>query len=404
MAETLLIRLGSQRSDRIHWLITSTNNQEIIGSGELTNADELAQLTEKAKQRQVIVVVSGADVLLKQLNVPAKSQRAVKLAAPYMLEDEIAQDVEGVFFAYHHLKSTDKQHNCFVAAVDKEQMENWLLWLSDAGIRSIHMIPESLAMPFNDDGYSVIQLEQQIIVRTQAWQSMTIDPATWGLLVTRWQQQEDIRLNCYSPLSIEGDNITVNVMPEELPLAIFAKHIDKNSFNLLQGDYQAKKQRTKILFEWQLVASLLLVVLLFNIAEKGVHLVSLKAQEQQLKDDIVGTYKKAFPTAKKVNVATVKSQLKRKLSDINQGSSEHKFMAMLEKLQPAFASVRTLTPDTLRFDGKRQELRIQVSASSYQDFELFKAELEKAQLSVTVGSQNNQGDKVVGSFMIKEGA
>ncbi len=76
MTETLFIRLGSKAQDTIHWLIlggASDDEAELIGSGELKGAEQLSELTSKAQHRQVKVLVPGCDVLLKSLNVPAKS-------------------------------------------------------------------------------------------------------------------------------------------------------------------------------------------------------------------------------------------------------------------------------------------------------------------------------------------
>ena len=111
MTETLFIRLGSQADDTIHWLVvaeTSNDEQEIIASGELKNAQQLGELTSKAQQRQVKILVPGCDVLLKSLQVPAKSSRAMRLAAPYMLEDGLAEEVEQLFFAYADLAKDER--------------------------------------------------------------------------------------------------------------------------------------------------------------------------------------------------------------------------------------------------------------------------------------------------------
>ena len=51
---------------------TSSDEQEIIASGELKGAEQLSELTEKAERRQVKVLVPGSDVLLKSLKVPSK--------------------------------------------------------------------------------------------------------------------------------------------------------------------------------------------------------------------------------------------------------------------------------------------------------------------------------------------
>ena len=73
---------------------------------------------------------------------------------------------------------------------------------------------------------------------------------------------------------------------------------------------------------------------------------------------------------------------------------------MLSQVQPAFAKVPALKPESLKFDGKRQELRLQAIADDYQHFERFKTALVAANLTVQQGAQNNQGDQVTGSFSI----
>ena len=94
MGETLFIRLGSQAENRVHWLIKTDGQEEIIASGELPNAGELTQLAEKSSARNVVAFVPASDIAIKRLKVPGSSQRAIRLAAPYMLEEELAQDVE----------------------------------------------------------------------------------------------------------------------------------------------------------------------------------------------------------------------------------------------------------------------------------------------------------------------
>ncbi|MEW6983660.1 type II secretion system protein GspL [Colwelliaceae bacterium 6471] len=416
MSETLFIRLGSQKQDLIHWLIWSSNQQEIIASGELTNAEHLSELTEKSQQREVVTFVPGCDVAIKQLTVPGKSQRAIRLAAPYMLEDELAQDVEQLFFAYSNLKQDAQGHNCFVAAVGRTQIEKWRDWLTKAEIRCKIMIPDVLAMPYHEDTWSVVALGHQLLIRQSQWQGMVVDQATWQMIVDRWQQRsksdsgneegaDSTRLpvlNAYSPLPVDIEGLQINAMPEELPLALLAQHVKAQSFNLLQGEFQVKEERSPVLVNWYWAAGIAAFALLANVGMKGAELLKLNAQQQVIEEQIITTYKKAFPESRKVRVATIKSQLKRKLSEVGSTNTGEGFLTMLNKTQPAFSSVPSLKPESLRFDGKRQEIRIQAVAKDYQSFDKFKVALEKAKLSVNQGAQNNQGEQVTGSFSITD--
>lgn len=421
MTETLFIRLGSQAHDTIHWLVmagaTSTNEPEIIASGELQDAQQLSELTSKAAQRQVQIFVPACDVLLKRLKVPAKSNKAMRLAVPYMLEDSLAEEVEQLFFAYAELANDSDGNNCFTAIVAHNQMQQWLSWLADAEIETKSILPDVLAMPINDNGWSAIALgnsvQQQVIVRQGLWQGFALDTSAWQLQcqVFAHQQEADeaealeqqtcIEIQAYSPLA-NSEQLSVSAMPEELPLALMAQSQSSklNRFNLLQGQYKIKESRSHTGQQWLWVAGVAMFALLLSLGHKSVQLWNLNAEQESVKQAIVASYKKVFPKTKRVRVSTIKSQLNRELALLGGVSDGQGFLAMLAKVQPAFAKVPALKPETVKFDGKRQELRIQAIAKDYQAFEQFSVALVAANLTVKQGSQSNQGEQVTGSFSI----
>jgi general secretion pathway protein L len=419
VTETLFIRLGSQAHDIIYWLVvaeSSSDEQEIIASGELKGAEQLSELTEKSERRQVKVLVPGSDVLLKSLKVPAKSSKAIRLAVPYMLEDIFAEDVEKLFFSYADLPNDAEDNNCFTAIVAHQQMQQWLSWLEDAKLYTDVIVPDVLAMPFTPDRWSAITLgdtnQEQVIVRQGFWKGFTLDTNVWQL---QWQhlsteksenaedkeQLNSINVDAYSYLA-QNNQLTIKSMPEELPLALMAKnyHSKLNHFNLLQGQYKVKKNGSNTGQQWLWVAGVALFALLLNLGHKGSQLWQLNAEQEKVQQSIIASYKNAFPQTKRVRISTIKSQLNRELALLGGTGDKEGFLAMLAKLQPAFAKVPGLKPETLKFDGKRQELRLQATAKNYQAFEKFSAELAAADLIVKQGAQNNQGDQVTGSFSI----
>jgi len=401
MAEILYIRLGSQACDEIHWLVWSAAEQEIIASGELSDANQLTQLTEKSLRREVVTFVPCSDVALKSLNVPAKSQRAIRLAVPYMLEDELAQDVEQLFFAYADIKTANSEENCFVGVIEHEQMQQWITWLANAEIDCKKMLPDALSMPKHDDAWTAVQLGEQVLLSQGSWQAMTLDSNVWCLLAKSWQQQETPpTIYSYSELPIIEPELAFEQQAEELPLALLAQNAEKQKFNLLQGEYQVKKQGSPIVKTWAWAAGIAVFALFMNLFVKSVTLFQINDQQAQIEQEIIQVYKKAFPKTKRVRVATIRSQLKSKLKDIGSSNSEERFLSMLDKLVPAFSQVPQLKPDSIKFDGKRNELRMQATANDYQHFEKFKTLLEANQLSVSQGAQNNQGDVISGSFSI----
>ena len=150
--EQLLVRLGSRQEDRVQWLVWSADEQEIIASGELPDASQLATLKERAGQRPAIALVPTCDIAMRWVALPPRASRKVLSAIPFMLEDELAQDVSKQFFAMGPRRG-DQQA---VAIVSREKMEDWQDWLSEAGLYCDKLLPDVLAVPHHEGAWSVL--------------------------------------------------------------------------------------------------------------------------------------------------------------------------------------------------------------------------------------------------------
>lgn len=403
MGETLFIRLGSQAESRIHWLIKTNGQEDIIASGELPNAGELTQLTEKSTTRDVVVFVPASDIAIKRLKVPGSSQRATRAAAPYMLEEMLAQDVEEMCFAFSETKQDDQGHNCFVAALERKQLDTWLQWLAEAEIFSKVLIPDALALPVEPNISSAVMLGEQVLIRLGEWQVMSFEANAWPVVANYFQglSEDSQVINAYSVLSEVPADLTIEYLPEDLPLAILANNHSRK-FNLLQGEFQVKEKRSADTVNWLWVAGIACLALVLNFGLKGAELYSLSSQQAVIETEIIEKYKTVFPETKRVRISTVRSQLRQKLAEVGDSDGVAGFLALLVKLEPALASVPEIKPQTLKFDGKRQEVRMQTIAKDYQYFEKLKVAFEKAGLAVNLGAQNNQGDQISGSFSITD--
>lgn len=403
MGETLFIRLGSQAESRIHWLIKTNGQEDIIASGELPNAGELTQLTEKSTTRDVVVFVPASDIAIKRLKVPGSSQRATRAAAPYMLEEMLAQDVEEMCFAFSETKQDDQGHNCFVAALERKQLDTWLQWLAEAEIFSKVLIPDALALPVEPNISSAVMLGEQVLIRLGEWQVMSFEANAWPVVANYFQglSEDSQVINAYSAFSEVPADLTIEYLPEDLPLAILANNHSRK-FNLLQGEFQVKEKRSADTVNWLWVAGIACLALVLNFGLKGAELYSLSSQQAVIETEIIEKYKTVFPETKRVRISTVRSQLRQKLAEVGDSDDVAGFLALLVKLEPALASVPEIKPQTLKFDGKRQEVRMQTIAKDYQYFEKLKVAFEKAGLAVNLGAQNNQGDQISGSFSITD--
>jgi general secretion pathway protein L len=232
---------------------------------------------------------------------------------------------------------------------------------------------------------------------------MSFEANAWPIIAQHFNAAEENEkvIKAYSALCQVPAELNVEYLPEELPLAILANHHSRK-FNLLQGEFQVKEKRSAASKNWLWVAGIACFALVLNFTLKGLELYQLSNQQAAIEEEIISQYKAAFPQTKRVRIATVRSQLRQKMAEVGNGGEAAGFLPLLIKLEPALASVPEIKPQTLKFDGKRQEVRMQSIAKDYQYFEKLKVALEKVGLTVSLGAQNNQGEQISGSFSITD--
>lgn len=395
--EQLLVRLGANHTDPISWLVYSRTEDEIIASGELPNAEALSSLTERAGQRSVIALAPSSEILLKWVELPPKAGRKIISAIPFMLEDELATDISQQFFAIGP-KRGDEQA---VAVVSHEKMELWQSWLSEAGLFCDTIIPDVLAVPVTENGWSVLTLGEQLLVRQDTFKGVQGE-ATWllpTLVHFTAQQESPITITNYAGIDLSTlPNIEEAQAPLELPMQVLAKEAMQSGFNLCQGDYKVKRKRSGVLNQWRVAAVLAVLALCTSLIDKGFSLYQLKAQNQALSSEINTAVKAGFP-----NIGTyrnVRLKLQSELAKLEQGGGSASMLIMLDQLAPAF-SATDVKPQTLRFDATRTEIRIQAQGKNFEALEQFKRTAENAGFMVEQGAINNRDNGVVGTVSVR---
>lgn len=395
--EQLLVRLGATDTDPISWLVWSTQEEEIIASGELPNALALSTLAERVGQRPVIALAPSSDILLKWVTLPPRAGRKVLSALPFMLEDELATDISEQFFAIGP-KNGDQQA---VAVVSHDKMSMWQQWLSNAGLFCDTLIPDVLAVPVTENGWSILTLGEQLLVRQDSFKGMQGEQ-TWLLpMLSHFasQQEEAVTITNYAGLALDDmPNTTISEAPLELPMHVLTKEALASKFNLYQGEYKVKRKRSSGLSQWRTAAVLAVIVLATSLIDKTVTLYQLESQNAALKADINAAVKAGFPNLGMVR--NVKLKLQSELAKLEQGGGDASMLIMLDQLTPAFAATK-ITPQTLRFDSTRTEIRIQAQGKNFEALEQFKKLAESAGFVVEQGAFNNRDNGVVGTVSIR---
>ncbi|VAW78703.1 hypothetical protein MNBD_GAMMA15-2316 [hydrothermal vent metagenome] len=326
MADTLLIRLAAAEAGFRDWMLV--NEQGDARTPVRTGAPEIGVV---AGASRVVVIVPGEEVLLSEVRVPGRNRQRVLRAIPFALEEQLASDVELLHFA---IGAAQEDEHYPVAVVDRSRMDGWAELLAEHNIVANQWLPEALALPQTDDGWSLMIDGSTVLVRTGLCAGFSADldtfPALVSLFSAREQLPEKACLFGSSILDVEG--LDVSVADQELQaLEILGRGLAQGlSLDLLQGDYSRSEEWGKMLRPWKMTAALLVAGLVLTITATGLNYFSLSKQHDQLTAEIESVYREAFPQARRVvNPRAQMEQALKKLQRQSGGGGETAFLALL---------------------------------------------------------------------------
>ncbi|WP_139041041.1 GspL family type II secretion system protein ExeL [Aeromonas salmonicida] len=390
MSESLVIRLGTNAQQPVEWLVWSPKEEEIIASGTLASAHALGELRERAGGRPVVTLVPGSDLIFRRVSLPGKYSRQAAAALPYLLEEQIASDVDEL----HLVVLAHEGHDVDLMAVDKEKMQTWLGWLEAAGLKSQQLLPDVLALPQAADGWSALQLGKEWLLRQGPCQGIVADEPLLAMLLA--VEAEPVTIHSHTPVP-PIPTANWQAADPELPMLLLAKGALNCQANLLQGPYRPQTEYSRYWLQWRKVAVVAGLLLLVALTQRGVHLYRLAEQDKALKAEIRQVYTRIFPG--ETRIVNVRSQMAQHLKLLGQ-TPQDGVLLLLTELAPTFAEVPGLKPQVLRFDAARGELRLQVTAPGFTEIERFR-ELAGKRFEVQQGEVRSTEGKVEGALVLK---
>ncbi|ABN63663.1 type II secretion system protein GspL [Shewanella sp. SP2S2-4] len=393
MSERLFIRLGRTAEQACSWLVWSEQEQEIIASGELANAQGLSTLTERAGNRPVDVLVPAAAMTLTSVHLPEKGQRQALKALPFMLEEALAEDVD----AMHFTVGPRDGDALSVVAVAHEQMQTWLSCLTEAGLKVKRIVPDCLALPLQECQWAAMNFGNELLLRTGLATGQSL-PLPWLPIALEQLRpaQGEVSVASYTDMQLEG----VELKPQslELPMLVLARGILHAPVNLLGGVYTPKREYSKQLMMWKSAAIVIAIACVLALVNKGLTIHQVNGQIADLKAQSESIYQQLVPGNSRI--VNLRSQMESQLRALQGQGSGAEFFAMLDGLQDAFKQVPELKPNSLRFESARNEIRMQVSAKNYAQIEKFK-EIVGRRFQLDGGTMNSGEDQVTSTLTLR---
>ncbi|WP_286295341.1 type II secretion system protein GspL [Vibrio apostichopi] len=406
MSEFLTVRLSSEPQSPVPWLVWSTSQQEVIASGELSSWEQLDELTPYAEKRSCIALLPGNECLIKRVEIPKGAARQFDSMLPFLLEDEVAQDIEDL-----HLTILDKDaSHATVCGVDREWLKQALEQFREANIVFRKVLPDTLAVPFEEQGISALQINQHWLLRQGNYQAVSIGEAWLPMfLQSDWvvAGEEDQATTIFSYTAMPSDDVQQQsgvewqAKPAELVMSLLSQQAIISSVNLLTGTFKTKSSFSKYWRVWQKVAIAACLLVAVIVTQQVLKVQQYEAQAEAYRAESERIFRAVLPG--KQRIPTV-SYLKRQMNDEAKkygGSGEgDSLLGWLALLPETLGQVKSIEVESIRYDGNRSEVRLQAKSSDFQHFETARVKLEE-KFVVEQGPLNRNGDAVFGSFTLK---
>lgn len=360
---------------------------------------------ENATGTPIILLVPTEEVLLTEVELKLPGAKLRK-ALPYALEEQLAEDIEELHF------SIGGQHNgrTNVAVVRNQLMEGWLETFAKRGLTPRAIVPDVLALPWQENEWFIANEAERAIVRTGAHLGFSCHPdhlstILEGLLDNDAQEP---------PATVHIWNCGGSSMPD-LPttlhkiqshrcdshmLSLLAQGFQpRQAFNLLQAEFNQQTDLSRSLKPWRWAAGLFGLWFVLGIAYLNVQKDQLKTQKLALNQQAESIYRNTFPDAKRV--VNPRVQMEQKLRSLRGGgpAPENQFLNLLANAGEVFSKEKNLSLERISYRG--DQLTLKVSAKTLGQLDAFKETLKsKAGVQAELRDADSGPDKASGQIRI----
>lgn len=357
MRETLHIRLPdwietpdveAAASPTVAYAITSTEPPVSV----LVREAPLSEVLDGAAGKLIRLYAPAQDVRLLTAAVPAKQASKALLAVPYALEDQFAEDVETLHFAIAPTPLPGGEWP--VAVVSAQHMRDWLSPFNERGLVPEALIPETLALPWRDDGrWTALAEPGHVTVRTgpTAGFGCLAEDLEMFLGLAEGETKQALRILITQGVDVDFTRLErdVELLPGlSHPLEALARHYrPQQSINLLQGPFALRRALAREWQAWKLPATLLAAC--FALGALGNGLTALALKSQVAKQEIANQerFRALFPAEQRI--VDLRVQAERQFTALQGGSRGNSVLPLIDAFAGGLKAAPTLQVEGMQY-------------------------------------------------------
>jgi len=406
-------------TQRLEWALYSFGGER-IGSGE-ADQEELKELVNQHNLQDVLVhfIVPANDFSHCIARIPAKQSRYVRQALPYVIEENIAEDIESMHLVIGERLSKEEYP---VLLISKDRMQKWYDQASGLGFplfgifvdaqligneaATINAVFDGDEVLIHEGNTSVLRIDYRNLIPYLELQANASDEEKTLKMLIHEDQKDRFQVTMAQLEHI--DHITptfetYQVSTFELLCASFFQGASLD--NLCQGEFALYTGSVDSgLRRWWPVAA---VATLWFVIQIGIDITQVMLYQQQAEDyrnQSVALYKTIFPAEKMI--ANPKRQLEGKLINAADVGASAGFLPLLAEAgyqMSRLPNKAKMAFNNLQFSDQRGELAMEVRAPSLDDLDRYKRSLVQQGYQVGIGSAIREQGYVRGKLTLKGG-
>ncbi len=336
----------------------------------------------------VVVGLPSDDVRSTLLKVSPEELKHLSKSLPYMMEEQVAEDVEEL----HFVASALGEEQFLVAFTRQDKMADWVEQLSFNDSLKVFG-PEALCLPLEGDECCAVVDGDEVVLRWSDAHGARVD---LSLLSTVLDSLAEIP----SSLVIYGtdrEQVVSQLTDDQAALVAWRQGgwgalllLTKSApqVNLRQGSFAPPLPLVKWWGVWKVVAIAASVALSLQFVSDVSQFQTLKQQNLELRSAIQDSYRKANPRGA---VVDAEKQLDRQIAEF---AGEESVTAFTPKLVDVVTATMAESGRVTSINYTSGQLRLNLTAQDFASVEQIRQALERAGLKATLETSSARGDEV----------
>ncbi len=369
----------------------------------------LETLAKVAPQMPIVAILPGTWLNMFSIDLPKGRAAQVKKALPFLLEEQLAEDLDNVHIVLPEVYQLGKPTP--VAVISKARMQTLCDIFKNHQLNLQQAVPDWVCLPLFDNtwtlhlGQTDAQVRQKADLGFSVQKNLLLPMLNLALSQAEHKPQS---LHVYH-LALEAADMEEQLTKLNIPLAyeavadesllLWAQHFTlPAALNLLQGEFFVKPKVSEINRVWRKAAVVAAAVVVVQLLHSSIEYQQLKKQYDVVHGQVLELYTSVFPGQTQTNNA--RAQLEPLLTKSGGGANNPLFNYLQEVSEPL---LNTPNVHLQQIALHEKSMTLEVVVDDFAALGQLESALSAKGLAVKQESASLEKDHVIAKLQVTEG-